>query len=98
MDNHIIVFMLFCIICIIQINDIHMKKNTRAISHNFMLFSDLFAIYVFYNKYIETNNQMYLMPIIIGMYCYFIVGFNKPNVEREWAILNGLVLGISGMS
>ena len=100
-DNNMILFVLTSVVILIHISDIHMQPGKREILHNFMLGTDLLAAYLLGTQYIKTNNVLYLLPVLIGVYCFLIVGYNKGQDEggdTPWAIMNGTILGITAMS
>ena len=101
-DNNMILFVLTSAVILLHISDLHLDSNMREMSHNFMLATDLFAAYVLGTQYMQTQNVLYLLPLLMAVYCYLMVGHNKSSEEggdgTPWAVMNGTILGITGMA
>ena len=100
MYNIQILSILSIIINLLYLLDIYKQLLNRVVFNCLILGMDIFAAYVLGNIYIDTKNIFYLLPILLGIYCYTVLGFNANNNRNEkyWSVKNGIILGMTILS
>ena len=76
MYNIQILSILAVIVILLHLIGIDKQLSNRVVLNCLMLGMDIFAAYVLGNIYIDTKNIFYLLPILLGIYCYTVLGFN----------------------